>query len=104
MGDMGLAKFVVGKTYTVCGTPVYFAPEVASQSGYTCAVDWWQLGILVWELLVGKTPYPAQSRGEAFYWLINEKVLADLEDPNRAWPDKIPQQAREFFKVILVYD
>lgn len=33
--DMGLAKFVVGKTYTTCGTPDYFAPELISASGHT---------------------------------------------------------------------
>merc|ERR1719183_2388051 len=38
--DMGLAKFVVGKTYTTCGTPDYFAPEVISSTGHNRGVDW----------------------------------------------------------------
>ncbi|CAL1144712.1 unnamed protein product [Cladocopium goreaui] len=38
--DMGLAKFVIGKTYTTCGTPDYFAPEVIASTGHTHAVDW----------------------------------------------------------------
>lgn len=38
--DMGLAKFVIGKTYTTCGTPDYFAPEVIASTGHTNAVDW----------------------------------------------------------------
>merc|ERR1712241_376841 len=45
--DMGLAKFVIGKTFTTCGTPDYFAPEVIGSTGHTSAVDWWCLGILV---------------------------------------------------------
>lgn len=47
--DMGLAKFVIGKTYTTCGTPDYFAPEVIASTGHTHAVDWWMLGVLIFE-------------------------------------------------------
>jgi len=59
--DMGLAKFVVGKTYTTCGTPDYFAPEVISTSGHTSAVDWWTLGILLFELMTGHPPFESPS-------------------------------------------
>merc|ERR1711948_66281 len=38
--DMGLAKFVIGQTYTTCGTPDYFAPELIASKGHTNAVDW----------------------------------------------------------------
>merc|ERR1712187_606769 len=59
--DMGLAKVVVGKTFTTCGTPVYFAPELLASKGYTEAVDWWTLGILNFELLAGYPPFDAPS-------------------------------------------
>mmetsp|Transcript_83067 Transcript_83067/g.131067 ORF Transcript_83067/g.131067 Transcript_83067/m.131067 type:complete len:786 (-) Transcript_83067:53-2410(-) len=55
--DMGLAKVVIGKTRTVCGTPDYFAPEMIAREGYTVALDWWTLGILAYELMVGKAPF-----------------------------------------------
>jgi len=62
--DMGLAKFVIGKTYTTCGTPDYFAPELITSQGHTQAVDWWTLGVLIFELMSGhppfESPYPMQ--------------------------------------------
>merc|ERR1719160_2048961 len=59
--DMGLAKFVVGKTYTTCGTPDYFAPEVISSLGHTVSVDWWTLGILIFELMTGHPPFESSD-------------------------------------------
>jgi len=57
--DMGLAKFVVQKTYTTCGTPDYFAPEVIASTGHGVGYDWWALGILAFELIAGKPPFEA---------------------------------------------
>eukprot|EP00928_Gymnodinium_smaydae_P026769 TRINITY_DN2091_c0_g2_i1.p1 TRINITY_DN2091_c0_g2~~TRINITY_DN2091_c0_g2_i1.p1 ORF type:complete len:783 (+),score=222.21 TRINITY_DN2091_c0_g2_i1:297-2351(+) len=59
--DMGLAKVCVGKTYTTCGTPDYFAPELIASKGHTKAVDWWTLGILTFELLGGHPPFESGS-------------------------------------------
>jgi CRP-like cAMP-binding protein len=59
--DMGLAKVVVGKTFTTCGTPDYFAPELIASKGHTEAVDWWTLGILNFELLGGHPPFESAS-------------------------------------------
>jgi len=59
--DMGLAKVTFGKTYTTCGTPDYFAPELIESKGHSHAVDWWCLGILTFELMGGRTPFEAAS-------------------------------------------
>lgn len=64
--DMGLSKFVIGKTYTTCGTPDYFAPELLASTGHTIAVDWWTLGILLFELMTGHPPFEADSHMQIF--------------------------------------
>lgn len=61
LADMGLAKFVIGKTYTTCGTPDYFSPEIIASSGHTTALDWWTLGILIFELLADRPPFEASN-------------------------------------------
>jgi serine/threonine protein kinase len=56
--DFGFAKQVDNReTYTLCGTPEYLAPEVIHNSGHGLAVDWWALGILIYEFLIGQPPF-----------------------------------------------
>ncbi|EGD87434.2 AGC/PKA protein kinase [Trichophyton rubrum CBS 118892] len=55
--DFGFAKEVRDITWTLCGTPDYLAPEVVSSKGYNKSVDWWSLGILIFEMLCGFTPF-----------------------------------------------
>jgi protein kinase A len=55
--DFGFAKRVAFKTYTLCGTPEYIAPEVLLNKGHGKGVDWWTLGILMFEMLAGQPPF-----------------------------------------------
>mmetsp|Transcript_109026 Transcript_109026/g.172231 ORF Transcript_109026/g.172231 Transcript_109026/m.172231 type:complete len:969 (-) Transcript_109026:36-2942(-) len=57
--DMGIAKVCIGKTYTVCGTTDYFAPEVLRQTGHNRAVDWWALGVMIYIMMTGRSPFDA---------------------------------------------
>lgn len=55
--DFGFAKFVLDKTFTLCGTPLYIAPEVILNRGHNYGADHWSLGCLAYEMLAGKTPF-----------------------------------------------
>ncbi|CAJ1390036.1 unnamed protein product [Effrenium voratum] len=57
--DMGIAKMVTGKTFTVCGTADYFAPETLKQVGHNRAVDWWALGVMLFIMIAGHSPFDA---------------------------------------------
>merc|ERR1711885_125809 len=55
--DFGFAKYCETRTYTLCGTPEYIAPEVLLNKGHGKPVDWWTLGILIYEMVVGQPPF-----------------------------------------------
>ena len=55
--DFGFAKYCETRTYTLCGTPEYLAPEVLLNKGHGKPVDWWTLGILTYEMIAGIDPF-----------------------------------------------
>jgi len=55
--DFGFAKVISGKSYTLCGTPEYLAPELVLARGHNKAVDYWAFGILLYEMEAGYSPF-----------------------------------------------
>ncbi|XP_029903313.1 cGMP-dependent protein kinase 1 [Myripristis murdjan] len=74
--DFGFAKELVRgeKTYSFVGTPEYMAPEIIQNQGHDFAVDFWSLGILIYELLVGSPPF-SSSEPQKIYAKILDGVL-----------------------------
>lgn len=83
--DFGFAKRLGNnddrpvETYTLCGTPEYLAPEVIHNKGHTTAVDWWALGILIYELLAGYPPFWHQNPIEIYKQIVEKPVVFPQE-------------------------
>ncbi|KAL4941036.1 hypothetical protein BDV06DRAFT_9376 [Aspergillus oleicola] len=73
--DFGFAKQIGDReTYTLCGTPEYLAPEVIHNSGHGLAVDWWALGILIYEFLVGQPPFWDQNPMRIYEQIVEGRI------------------------------
>jgi protein-serine/threonine kinase len=62
------------RTNSFVGTEEYIAPEVIKGCGHTSAVDWWTLGILVYEMLFGTTPFKGKNRNATFANILRDDV------------------------------
>ncbi|KAG2220156.1 hypothetical protein INT45_013854 [Circinella minor] len=63
------------RTNSFVGTEEYIAPEVIRGCGHTSAVDWWTLGILIFEMLYGTTPFKGSTRNETFSKILRTDII-----------------------------
>ncbi|KAJ3306024.1 camp-dependent protein kinase catalytic subunit [Kappamyces sp. JEL0829] len=95
LADFGFAKRLTTTTASFCGTPDYIAAEIVASRPYTFTVDWWSLGVLIFELTSGKTPFRADD---------SEGIYNNIQMGKIQWVPEVSGAIREVVSGLLESD
>lgn len=90
------------RTNSFVGTEEYIAPEVIKSCGHTSAVDWWTLGILLYEMMYGNTPFKGDGRDETFHQILHKNI--QFREQPRPYKSHISSQAKDLIRKLLHKD
>lgn len=95
--DFGWSNYMQGdeKRTTVCGTPIYLAPEIINETGHDERVDIWCIGVLLFELITGNVPFLGNDI---------DTLKSNIRHMKIAWPRDISMDAKNLIMKILKYD
>lgn len=85
LADYGLCKenmWFENTTSTFCGTPEFMAPEILREQRYGRAVDWWAFGVLIYEMLLGQSPFRGDDEDEIFDAILEDEPLYPIHMPH----------------------
>uniref|UniRef100_A0ACB8G5R8 Uncharacterized protein n=1 Tax=Sphaerodactylus townsendi TaxID=933632 RepID=A0ACB8G5R8_9SAUR len=96
LADFGMCKEGIQDgvtTATFCGTPDYIAPEILQEMLYGPDVDWWAMGVLLYEMLCGHAPFEAENEDDLFEAILNDEI---------AYPSWLQEDAVAILKAVRI--